>query len=206
MKLTTRTTFFTALVATLALAGCGTQMEPAQKALGEIESALTTAGADAAKYVPDQLKSANDKLTELKAAFEKKDYAAVVTGAPALLAEAKGLADAAAAKKKEFMEALNGQWTSLSGALPQQVTEIENRLGVLEKARKLPDGITKDTLTNAKSGLEQAKTLWGEATAAFGAGNIEEAVTKANGVKARADELVSVLGITPAAAPATPAS
>lgn len=206
MNSTMRTTFITALVATLALAGCGNQMEPAQKALGEVESTLSSVGADAAKYVPDQLKSTNDKLTELKAAFDKKDYAAVVTGAPALLAEAKGLADAAAAKKKEFMEALNGQWSSLSAALPQQVTEIETRLGVLEKARKLPDGITKETVTNAKAGLEQAKTLWGEATAAFGAGNIEEAVTKANGVKARAEELVSVLGIAPAAAPAAPAA
>lgn len=206
MKLTMRTTFITALVATLALAGCGNQMEPAQKALGEVESTLSSVGADAAKYVPDQLKATNDKLTALKASFDKKDYAAVVTGAPALLAEAKGLADAAAAKKKEFMEALNGQWSSLSAALPQQVTEIETRLGVLEKARKLPDGITKETVTNSKAGLEQAKTLWGEATAAFGAGNIEEAVTKANGVKARADELVSVLGIAPATAPAAPAA
>lgn len=206
MKLTMRSTFVTALVATLALAGCANQMEPAQKALAEVESTLSTTGADAAKYVPDQLKSVNDKLGELKAAFDKKDYKTVITGAPALLTEAKGLADAAAAKKKEFMEALNGQWTTLSSALPQQVTEIETRLGVLDKARKLPDGITKDTVTNAKAGLEQAKTLWGEATAAFGAGNLEEAVTKANGVKARADELVSVLGIAPAAPAAAPAA
>lgn len=199
MKLQMRTTFFTALVATLALAGCANQMEPAQKALAEVESTLANSGAEAAKYVPGQLKAVNDKLTELKASFENKDYKAVLAGAPTLLTEAKALADTAAAKKKEFMEALNGQWSQFSRDLPQQVTEIETRLGVLEKARKLPDGITKDTVTNAKAGLDQAKTLWGEATAAFGAGNIEEAVTKANGVKARADELVSVLGLAPAA-------
>lgn len=202
MKLTTGTTFIAALVAVLALAGCGNQMEPAQKALGEVESTLAAVSADAVKYAPDRVQSTTDKLAALKTAFDNKDYAAVVTGAPALLAEAKGLAEVAAAKKQEFMEALNGQWSSLSTTLPQQVTEIETRLGVLEKARKLPAGITKDTVTNAKAGLEQTKTLWGEATTAFGAGNLEEAVTKANGVKARAEELVSVLGIAPAAAPA----
>lgn len=205
MKIHARTPFLTALVATLALAGCANQMEPAQKALAEVESTLSAAQADAAKYAPDQLRAVNDRLAELKAAFDKQDYKAVVAGAPALLGEARSLADAAAAKKTEFAEALKGQWTSLSAALPQQVTEIETRLGVLEKARRLPDGISKDVLTNARAGLDQAKTLWGEATAAFGAGNLEEAVTKANGVKARADELVAVLGIAPAAPAAAPA-
>ena len=202
MKLEMRTRVFTALVAMLALAGCANQMEPAQKALAEVESTLTEAATDAAKYVPDQLESVNAKLVELKAAFDRTDYKAVISGAPALLAEAKSLAAAASAKKTEFMEALNGQWTALAAALPQQVTEIENRLGVLDKTRRLPAGITKDTVTNAKDGLEQAKALWNEATAAFGSGSLEEAVTKANGVKARVDEIASQLGIAPAAAPA----
>jgi len=188
--------FVTVLLATLVLAACANQMEPAKKAIADVEAAVAAVGGDAAKYVPDQLGSVNQKLTELKAAFDKKDYKAVLAGAPALLADAKGLADAAAAQKTEYMNKLNGDWTSMSAALPQAVAAIESRVGMLSKSKKLPDGITKDTLAMAQSGLDQAKTTWGEATAAFGAGNVEEAVAKASAVKARADEIMAALGMS----------
>lgn len=42
----------------------------------------------------------------MTASFDKKDYAAVVAGAPAVLAEVNGLAAAAAAKKDEILKAL----------------------------------------------------------------------------------------------------
>jgi len=188
--------FVTVLLATLVLAACANQMEPAKKAIADVEAAVAAVGGDAAKYVPDQLGSVNQKLTELKAAFDKKDYKAVLAGAPALLADAKGLADAAAAQKTEYMNKLSGDWTSMSAALPQAVAAIESRVGMLSKSKKLPDGITKDTLAMAQSGLDQAKTTWGEATAAFGAGNVEEAVAKASAVKARADEIMAALGMS----------
>jgi hypothetical protein len=187
--------FVTALLATLVLAACANQMEPAQKALGEIDAAVQAASADAAKYVPNQLEDVTKKVADLKAAFDKKDYKAVIAGAPAVLAEAKGLADAAAAKKTEFMTALNGEWTNLSASLPQAVAAIESRVGMLSKSKKLPSGITKDALAAAQTGLDQAKATWGEATAAFGAGNVEEAVAKAKAVKSRADEIMASLGM-----------
>jgi hypothetical protein len=187
--------FVTALLATLVLAACANQMQPAQQALGQIDAAVQAVSADAAKYVPNQLEDVTKKLADLRAAFDKKDYKAVLAGAPAVLAEAKGLADAAAAKKTEYMNALTGDWTNLSAALPQAVAAIESRVGILSKSRKLPDGISKDTLAAAQTGLDQAKTAWGEATAAFGAGNVEEAVTKAKAIKARADEIMSSLGM-----------
>jgi muramoyltetrapeptide carboxypeptidase LdcA involved in peptidoglycan recycling len=187
--------FVTALLATLVLAACANQMEPAQKALAEVESALQAVSADASKYIPDQLGPVQQRLTELKAAFDKKDYKAVLAGAPALLTDAKALADSAAAKKTEFTNQLNADWTSMSGSLPQAVAAIESRLGILSKSRKLPDGITKDTLATAQAGLDEAKSNWTAATAAFGAGNVEEAVAKASSVKARAEEIMSALGM-----------
>jgi hypothetical protein len=187
--------FVTALLATLVLAACANQMEPAQKAIAEVESSLQAVSADAAKYVPDQLGAAQQKLAELKAAFDKKDYKTVLATAPALVTEAKALGDAAAAKKTEFMNQLNTDWTAMSASLPQAVAAIESRLGVLAKSRKLPDGITKDTLATAQAGLDEAKTNWTAATAAFGAGNLEEAVAKAGSVKARAEEIMNALGM-----------
>lgn len=190
--------FVTALLATLVLAACGNQMEPAQKALSEIESTVAASSAEAVKYVPNKVEEVNGKLAELKAAFDKKDYKAVVMGAPALLADAKALATEAAAKKDEYMKLLGGEWTKLSASLPQGVTAIEARMAELKKTRKLPAGVTKDAVAAAGTGLEQVKATWTEATAAFGEGKIEEAVAKAKGLQPKVDEILLTLGVKPA--------
>ncbi len=195
MKLIRHARFAATLVAALVLAACANQMEPAKKMLGDIDAAVTAAGADAQQYIPEQVASVNQKLGDLKAAFDKKDYKVVITGAPALLAEAKGLADAAAAKKKEVLEALNAQWTGVSAALPKAVAGLEARIATLKKDRKLPTGVSKDAVAGAGAALTEIKSMWGEATTAFGAGNVQAALDKAKGVKAKADELAAKLGM-----------
>lgn len=196
MKHAYRFRFLAALVASLALVACANQMEPAKKAIADVEAAVAAAGADAQTYVPDLLGGVNQKLADLKAAYDRKDYKAVLAGAPAVLTEAQGLAGAAAAKKQEITAALGAQWTGFSTDLPQQVAAIESRLGMLNKSRKLPDGVTKDTLAAANAGLDEAKRMWGEATSAFAAGDLQKAVDTANGVKAKANELMAALGMT----------
>jgi hypothetical protein len=186
----------------LALVACANQMEPAKKLLDDVAAAVTAAGADAQQYIPDQVASVNQKLAEFKAAFDKQDYKTVISGAPALLNEAKGLADAAAAKKKEVLEALGAQWTTLAAELPQAVSAVEAKLATLAKTKKLPAGITKDGVAAAKTGLAEAKTAWDEAKASFGAGNVQAALDKAKGVKAKLEEAASKLGLAAAQKPA----
>jgi hypothetical protein len=190
-------------VAAVWLAACASQMEPAQKLIGDIEAAVSSAGADAGKYVPDQLKDVQAKLADLKASFDKKDYAAVVTAAPAVLTAAQELAVAAAAKKDEVMKTLNNDWTGLAASLPAAVTAIQSRIELLGKksSKKLAAGID---LAAAKAGLTDASSLWSKAQAAFAAGNLEEAVNTAKDVKAKIEALGATLRVdlTPPAAPA----
>ncbi len=181
-------------LAVMMLAACAGQREPAQKLLGDIDAAVNAASSEAAKYVPERLIDVQTKLGDLKSAFNRQDYQAVVKAAPPVLLEAQGLASEAAAKKVEVMKALDDQWTSLSGAVPGSLTAIHDRIDLLSKksSRKLAKGID---LISAKSDLGDATSLWSKAQGAFGNGNMDEAVKAAKAAKARLDALAATLKV-----------
>jgi hypothetical protein len=196
MKLKSVFAGFLALALAAALvAGCANQVEPAKKVIGEVESAVTAAGADATKYIPDQVQAVTSQISDLKMKFDQKDYVGVIAAAPGVLAQAQGLAAAAATQKAKVIEALTGEWTSLAAALPVEVAALEGRIGELAKARKLPAGMDAAALDAAKTGLTDVTTLWGQAAAAQASGDIEQAVTLAKQVKEKADGLLAALGM-----------
>jgi hypothetical protein len=191
-------------LAAVIVAACAGQKEPAQKLISDIQSAVTAASAEAVKYVPDQFADVQAKLEVLKASFDKQDYAAVVTGAPAVLSAAQGLATAAAAKKDEVLKALNDEWTRLAASVPGSVSAIQSRIDLLSKksSKKLAAGIDLDA---AKAGVGDAASLWSKAQAAFAAGNLDEAVSTAKDVKAKIGALATSLKLgMPATAAAAP--
>jgi hypothetical protein len=180
------------ILSAVILTACSGQKVPAEKLIAEIQSTVTAASDEAAKYIPDQLVDVQTKLSALQASFEKKDYAAVVTGAPAVLGAAQSLATDAAAKKDEVLKALNDKWTALAGSVPGYMTSIQNRIDFLSKKsnKKAAAGIDLD---GAKSGLSETMSLWSKAQAAFAGGNMDEAVTTAQDVKKKAEELAAAL-------------
>ncbi len=143
---------------------------------------MTATSADAAKYLPDEFQDVRAKLAGLQAAFEQKDYNAVIAAAPAVLASAQGLAAAAAAKKTEVKRALSADWSSLAGSLPDEAIALQRRIELLGKksSRATARGID---VPAAKTALRNAASLWSKAQAAFASGNLEEAVRTAKGVK-----------------------
>ena len=186
-------------LAVLALAACGGQKEPAQRLIAEIQATITAASDEAAKYVPGELQDVETKFAGLKAAFDKKDYPAVVTGAQAVLGAAQSLATDAAAKKDEVLKALNDKWTGLAGSVPGYMTAIQNRLDFLSKKanKKAAAGIDVDA---AKSGLSDAMSVWSKAQAAFAGGNLEEAVATAQSVKAKVESVAAAVKLDLSAA------
>lgn len=195
-----KTVGFLAVAAVLLLGACANQMEPAQQAIAGIDSAVSAASADAGKYIPDQLASVQAKVADLKAAFDKKDYKAVLAGAPAILSEAQGLLGAAAMKKEEVVKAMSGEWTTLAASLPGLVSAVSSRVAVLSKSKHPPADVD---LAAATSASADATSMWSKAQAAFSAGNVEEAVTAARDVKAKAEAAAAALKLKlPGAAPA----
>ena len=177
-------------VAAVLLGACANQMEPAQQAIAGIDSAISAAAPDAGKYVPDQLAAVQKKLADLKTSFDSKDYAAVLTGAPALLTEAQGLLGATMLKKEQVVKALSAQWPAMAAALPELVSSVTNRVASLAKSKHLPEGVD---LAAAKTSIADAASLWSKAQAAFAAGNIEEAMNTANDVKAKAEAAAAAI-------------
>jgi hypothetical protein len=192
-------------LAVIILSACAGQKEPAQKLISDIKSTLTAASAEAVKYVPDQFADVQSKLEGLKASFDKQDYAAVVTGGPAVLTAAQGLATAAAAKKDVVLKALNDSWTGLAAALPAEVAAVQSRIDLLSKksSKKMAAGIDLDA---AKAGMGDATSRWSKAQAAFAAGNLDEAVSTAKDVKAKIEALATSLKLDLPASAAAPAA
>jgi hypothetical protein len=190
------TRFIVMVLAAFAIAGCANKMAPAQKAIADIEAAVAAAGEDATKYIPDEVQAVNTQVANLKAMFDKKDYKGVLAAAPAVLTQAQGLTSAAAAKKTEMMDTYAGEWSTLASSVPEAVAAIQSRVDVLSKSKKLPSGMDAATLDSVKASLAEANTMWSQATEAQAAGDLEQAVTLAQQVKSRTDELLTTLGMT----------
>jgi hypothetical protein len=184
-------------VAVLFLFACASEKEPAQLAIKAAEEALNAVKGEAAKYVPDQLKSVEAALKTAKDNFEKKEYKAALESAKDLAAKAKELATAAATKKTE----LTKNWEQMSAGLPKMVDAIKSRVDILSKSKKLPANLDKAKFDGAKAGLAEITKTWTDAQDSFKAGSLAEALGKANTVKQKAAEIMNTLGMqVPAAA------
>jgi hypothetical protein len=184
------TGFLTLCSIAILFVACANQMEPAKNALDNINTTLTSVSADAQKYVPDQFADTQTKVAALTASFEKKDYAAVVAGAPAVLAEINGLTGAAAAKKDEMVKALGNEWRSLAASVPQSLGAVQTRIDALSKTKHVPKDID---LGAAKSGLADATSAWDKAQEAFKAGNPADAVTAAKDAQGKVASAAAAL-------------
>jgi hypothetical protein len=178
---------------TMLFAACTNQMEPAKNALDNIQVTLNSVSADAQKYVPDQYAAAQIKASALSASFDKKDYAAVVAGAPAVLAEVNGLGSAASAKKDEMLKAVGDEWRKLAVSVPKSLGAVQNQVDTLSKTKHLPKDID---LSAAKSELADATAAWDKAQEAFKEGNSADAVTQAKDAQGKLDAAASAVKVS----------
>ena len=195
MTMFPRSRLIAALLAGLVLVACANLEDPARKAMADADAAMQKIGPDAQKYVPDQYTSVSEQVADMKAAFDKKNYQAVLDAAPKVATSMKALASAAQAKKNEVTEALDTQWTSMAAAFPKSVSAVQAKVAELKKARKLPKGVTKDAVANADAQIAAVQQTWSDAQAAQGKGDLEDAVAKAKDADAKLTDVMNSLGM-----------
>jgi hypothetical protein len=182
--------FFVSILAAALLTSCGSaDKAPAEAALKGAEEAVNVAKADVSKYMPDQAKSLDAALAAAREKFNKDDFKGALADAQAVTAKAKEAASAAAKKKEELAKA----WADLSSGMPKVVDAIKSRVDILSQSKKLPAGMSNETLTQAKTGLNEITQQWTAATEASKGGNLMDAVAKASSVKVKAAEVLTLL-------------
>jgi len=83
----------------------------------------------------------------------------------------------------------------MSESVPGMLDAITKRVVDLGKMRRLPAGVTKESLAAAGATIDSSKAAWAAAAEAHQGGNIAEAVRMGTSVKMQAAETMRSLGM-----------
>jgi hypothetical protein len=180
-------------IAIVLLACGGAEKEATEAAVNAARTAINSVSSEAAKYVPDELKAAQNALQDARSALAKGDYVTALAAAKDAAGKAGAMAKAAAKKKEELRKG----WTGLSESMPRSMGQVKAKLDAYWHGAKLPAGMDRSQLADAKEQYEQLRRDWGEATAAAQQGNLGDALQKASSAKGLLAKLMEMLGIKP---------
>lgn len=184
-----------ALAACLALAAGCSQKDPAQEAITAAEDALNAVYEDAQKYVPERYAEVKAELDAGRKAFAEERYAEAIDAVKDVPAHAEALSREAAAAKADRLAELDAEWSRMQGTVPNRLAAVGARLTELAGMRRLPDGIDRRLLEEARAAHASAQQAWDEATAAHAAGDVEAAVAKGKDAEGMAQDLAARLGM-----------
>ena len=192
-----------ALPLALALACTDASKVPAEAALQAAESAVASLGDEAGKLLPDQTKAVQDALASAQALAAKKDYKGALAAAAEIPAKVKDVVAALAAKKDELAKAaaeaakaeLMKKLEEASGPLGDMLGALKSRVGILSEARKLPAGMTKATLAEARTGVADLEAGIAAVQEQAKGGDVEAALAQAGELKAKGMELMKAVGM-----------
>jgi hypothetical protein len=186
----------------VAAPGCS-QKDPAAAAIAAAEQALADVHEPAMKYIPNEYAAVKGDLEKARKAFAEEKYADALAAVKTIPGRAKELGEAAAAAKDKLAAELKVDWAGLTESMPDQLANLGTKVAELDRAKRLPKGVGRDTVEQAKSGLALAQKAWSDAQAAFDAGDFETAVARARGSEQVVANLMIAIGMAPPAA--TPA-
>lgn len=185
----------------LLLGGCASQQDAASRVVAEAEQTLQAFKDDAQALAPEQYAAAEQAIARLKTQLEQRDFASVITALPAVTTQLAALQELANARRAELeaaIERARADWAGLSLEVPASLDALQRRIDELAAAGKLPAGIDRNTLAEARKTLEALRAKWAEALASFAQGRLPEAADQARESQQGAAELAAQLEVTTA--------
>ena len=173
---------------------------PAQAAIQAGDAAAATLTDEVAKYAPDQVKAVKDALAKAKASAAAEKWNEALGAAKELpSAAAKAIADAGAKKAEierpaaEKLAAAKQAFEEAQAQLPARIEELKKQVTALAKAKKLPKGVTKDAVAQAKTAVADLEAGAGK-LADQAKTNVAAAAEGAKALLNKATETASSLG------------
>jgi hypothetical protein len=161
------------LLITLVLAACGgAEKEATEAAINAAQIAIDSASSVAAEYVPDQLESRgySAKGENRSSKGRLRHCNGSSEGHSRQVSE---MAKAAVKKKEELAEG----WRSLIESMSKSLRQLKAKLDAFSHGAKLPFGMDRWQLADAKEQYQQLIQAWALATAAAQQGNLGYAIT-----------------------------
>ena len=176
----------------LTLAGCGDrQRDATEEAINAAQSALNSVRAEAEKYVPDQLHAADRTLQSARDSLSKGDYSSALAAARDAANKARDMAVSAAGTREEWKKT----WNDLNQSLPKSMEQVKNRIDAYSHGARMPEGLDKDMLEEAKKEYADLKQRWENAKAAAQQGDWGDAIQKSTGLQDAIAKLKEMLRI-----------
>ncbi len=195
-----RTLALVGLVLAGALAAGCSQKDSAQTAIDAGETALDAVHEEAQKYIPGQYAELKAELDTARTYFHEEQYLRAIDEVKDIPAKARLLSAAATAARETLAASIAVDWARLQAELPGKLAALDGRLAELGKERRLPAGLSRETLARIGAQAGVARRAWDEASAAYQAGSLEGAVARALESENLAGELMVELGMAPAPA------
>jgi hypothetical protein len=177
--------------ALLFVGACASAKGRAEADVAAAERAVAAIPADAAKVVPEEVSPLADAVNQGKDQLAKGDYAAASMSVREVPAKALLVADSLPSRKA----ALSARMDTLAIAMPRNLAAIQAKLDTIAKSKRLPRGLDEQELQEAKDTYAAASAEWAEVMASFQAGDIANAMSRAQNLKNRVSHTLLALGL-----------
>ena len=172
------------------LAGCSPK-GPAETALKAADDALEAAKPTLQSYAPEQLASLQQMSAGAHDKFAKGDYKGAMADAQAMMPQIQSAVAEAGQKKEEFGK----MWNEMATALPAIMGTLETKVNELSAMKKLPAGMTAESVTAIKNEMAAAQAQWSQASTAYQEGRVAEAMQLGMQVKSSVESLMGKVGM-----------
>jgi len=191
-----------AVVPFLVAVGCVDPAKaPAEAVIKAGEAAVANITAEVEKLAPEQSKAAKDKLAAAKAAAAKEDWKGAQAAGKDVAMTAAEAVEAAKAKKAAIEAAaaakvaeLKAAWESAAKEIPAKLEAVKKQIAKLAKSKKLPKGVTKDTIKKAKGDVAVLQAEFAKLSETAKT-DVQAAGTAAKDLMAKVAQLAAAVGI-----------